>query len=128
MALFPSLTLDKSKCSYFYKHYKYILSKYFGIGHCELSWKDLIYSYTLINYAFLPEEVSGITNVTTQYIGIVTSDGTMLPGETTVAKFYINDQAAFDDGVEVGDIYYLSLDNTYGLPYGMPKKLVEDVA
>lgn len=122
-----NFSLDKSKCSFFNKQYNYVLSKYFGIGNCDLSWKEWLYSYTLINNAFLPAEVLPYTNVTTKYIGIVTDDGTLLPGETTVAKFYINDQAAFDDGVDVGQIYYLSIDNTYGMPYGTPKKLVEDV-
>jgi hypothetical protein len=122
-----NFSLDKSKCSYFLKHYKYVLTKYLGIGNCLLNYTDLLYSYTLLNSSFLPAETQPITNVTTKFIGIVTSDGTLLPGETTVVKFYINDQAAFDDGVEVGQIYYLSLDNTYGMPYGMPKKLVEDV-
>lgn len=121
-------SLDKSKCSLFYKQYKYVLSKYLGIGQKQLDWSDMLYSYLLLNNSFFPEEISGTPSVTTQYIGIITDDGTLLPGETTVVKFFINDQAAYDGGVEIGQIYYLSIDNTYGMPYGTPKKLVEDVA
>lgn len=123
-----NFSLDKSKCSYFLKHYKYVLTKYLGIGNCLLNYTDLLYSYTLLNSSFLPAEVQPVTSVTTtKFIGIVTSDGTLLAGETTVVEFYINDQEAFDNGVEKNKIYYLSQDNTYGLPYGSPKLLVEDV-
>ena len=121
------LSLDKSKCGWFYRFYQYVLTRFFGIGCTKVKWEDFLYSYVMINHAFLPSSTTTTPSVTTQFIGIVTSDGTLLPGETTVAKFYMNDQAAFDDGVEIGQIYYLSLDNTYGMPYGTPKKLVEDV-
>lgn len=120
-------SLDKSKCKLFNQQYKYVLSKYLGIGQKDIDWSELLHSYLLLNNSFFPQSITGSPSVTTQYIGIVTSDGTLLPGETTVAKFFINDQEAFDNGVEKGQIYYLSLDNTYGSPYGTPKLLVEDV-
>ncbi len=120
-------SLDKSKCKLFNQQYKYVLSRYLGIGQKDIDWSELLHSYLLLNNSFFPQEVTEIFSVTTRYVGIVTSDGTLLPGETTVIKFFINDQEAFDNGVQKDKIYYLSENNTYGLPYGSPKLLVEDV-
>ena len=119
--------MKSSNCKIFYKSYKHALQKYLGIGECVLSFKDRLYQFYLLNESYAPATTEVQTSVTTQFIGTVTSDGTLLPGQTTPALFFINDQDAFDNGVEKNQIYYLSQNNTYGSPFGTPKKLVEDV-
>jgi hypothetical protein len=38
---------------------------------------------------------------------------------------YLNDQAAVDAGWAIGDWYELDKGNDYGLPEGVPKRIVE---
>lgn len=115
-----------NNCGLFYKFYNYTLAKQYGIGKGSLSYKDYLFAYLNIHWQFLPSDTTGTTGVNTEFVGTITNTTLVLP--TVVSElFYENDQAAYDDGVPINSIYYLSKDNTYGLPFGTPKKLVEDV-
>jgi len=114
-------------CSVLSKFYNHTLAKYFGIGKSDLSWRDLLISYMYMNNRFLSIPDSYV-EPNTKFIGVILADNTLIPGETSATpKFYINDQDAYDNGIKKNEIYYLDINNTYGSPYGTPKKLVEDV-
>lgn len=44
------------------------------------------------------------------------------PGIPVTNSFYASDAAAAAGGIDVGEIYYLSVGNIYGLPWGTPKQ------
>lgn len=113
-------------CNFFYRFYNYTLNKFYGIGNSTINYRDLLYAYLNIHWQYLPASAGGSANITTEFVGSIVSNTSVLP-TATPALFFENDQAAFDGGVAKNDIYYLSQDNTYGLPFGTPKKLVEDV-
>lgn len=112
-------------CGFFTRFYTYTLAKYYGIGKGSLSYKDRLFAYLNMNSHFLDVAVGDVEQ-NTEFIGAVVPLTTVLP-TITPDRFYDNDQDAYDNGVQKNDIYYLSDTNTYGLPYGTPKKLVEDV-
>ena len=112
-------------CGFFSRFYNYTLAKYYGIGKGVLTYKDMLFAYLNINSHYL-DAVVGDVEQNTEFIGAIVPLTTVLP-TVTPDRFYGNDQEAYTAGVQKNDIYYLSAENTYGLPYGTPKKLVEDV-
>jgi hypothetical protein len=46
-------------------------------------------------------------------------------GNVDVSGKYLNDQAAIDDGLIIGDYYLLDKGNDYGLPEGVVKQVSE---
>jgi len=117
----------KENCGFNYRFYNYALAKYYGIGKGELSYRDLLFGFLNVNWEFLPSDTVGTTESNTVFVGQILLSSTIVPIPEDPTKFYENDQAAFDDGVAKNAIYYLSQNNTYGSPFGTPKKLVEDV-
>lgn len=120
------MDFSKNNCNLFYKFYTYVLAKYYGIGEKVITDKDRLLAYLNINWQYLEIPSDGTTIANTIFVGQVVSSTTIIEPDK-VSKFYQNDQDAYNNGVGKDEIYYLSLDNTYGLPYGTPKKLVEDV-
>ena len=112
-------------CNLFNKFYSYVLNKKYGIGNGKISYKDLLFSYLNVNSNFLSID-EGDVSLTAQFIGVITQDNQLLP-PNIAHGYYINDQDAFDSGIPKNSMYFLSQDNTYGMPFGTPKKLVEDV-
>lgn len=122
------MDFSRNNCKAFDGLYTYILSKKYGIGNGELKFKDLLLSYLNINWIYLPNLTSDENTVFNSiFVGQLVSTTTILPVPTNATKYYINDQAAFDDGVPKDAVYFLAQNNTYGSPFGTPKKLVEDV-
>lgn len=120
------MDFSKTNCNFAYRFYNYTLNKYYGMGKADLTYKDRLYMFLNIHWQFLPSDTVGTTGINTEFVGTITNTSIVLP--TVVSTlFYENDQAAYDGGIEINSIYYLSKDNTYGMPFGTPKKLVEDV-
>lgn len=120
------MDFSKTNCKLMYSFYNYTKSKYLGIGNGKLSYKELLLATINMNNQYLPSTSTGNANTTVIFIGVINQNNTLIPGQVT-ELFYRNDQHAFDSGVPKDSVYYLSLDNTYGSPFGTPKKLVEDV-
>lgn len=120
------MKFSATNCNFFYRFYNYVLNKYYGIGKGSLSYKDRLFAYLNIHWEYL-DYAAQSTDISTTFVGEIIASTQVIPKPTST-KFYENDQAAFDDGVSKNDIYYLSQNNTYGLPFGTPKKLVEDVS
>ena len=66
------LSLDKSKCGWFYRFYQYVLTRFFGIGCIKVKWEDFLYSYVMVNHAFLPSATTTTPSVTTQFVAGIT--------------------------------------------------------
>lgn len=115
----------KKNCNVFQKFYNYTLAKGYGVGTAQLGWKDYLYSYLNSNFGYF-EPQTGSTDMSTEFIGVILENNVLIPG-AIASQYYINDQDAFNHGVQKLDFYLLALNNTYGSPYGTPKRLVEDV-
>lgn len=120
------MNFSNLNCNFFRRFYNAGLSKYLGLGNTVLSYRDLLMAYLNINSTYITSTDTTTTITTTNFVGVVTPGGEITTTPVSIA-FYYNDQDAFDNGVAINDDYYLSADNTYGLPFGTRKKLVEDV-
>lgn len=103
---------------------KSLLKEVHGIGNTKMTYKDYLSSLMATNYCYIKPEVSGQSNTTSKFVGIVNSDSTI----SSAIGFYDNDDHAMSFGVPVGGDYYLSKQNSYGMPFGMRKKVSEPYA
>ena len=105
--------------------YKNVLRLRYGIGQTKAEFKDYALSKLYTEKCFL-EDSSGAGQVTpvSKFVGIINDDFTL----SSFIGFFDNDDHAMQFGVPVGGDYYLSKTNTYGLPFGMRKKVAEPYA
>lgn len=111
------------KCTLFYKFYKYVLQRYYGVGSTKLTEKDYLLSYLILNERFMPLKECKEKNPLT-FVGIMAPIFCGAVAEKP--KYYFdNDQEALTNGLIVGESYYLKQTNTYGLPAGILKEVSE---
>ena len=106
------------------KLYKNVLRETYGIGQTKMSYKDYLLSMLFTNECYVEETSSSTTSTQARFVGIVNSDFSL----SSYIGFFDNDDHAMAFGVPVGGDYYLSQQNTYGMPFGMRKKVSEPYA
>ncbi len=114
-------------CSILNRFYLKSIHEGFGIGKDPVTNKDFVLAYLGQNSAFVNfknDRYMPTDNTASKFTGILNVDGTITQNLFTL--FFDNDQAAYQAGLNLGDCYYLSQTNTYGLPMGIPKKITED--
>jgi hypothetical protein len=102
---------------------KALLKEAHGIGKTKMTYKDYLSSLMATNYCYV-KRTSEESNPNKQFVGIVNSDFTI----SSSIGFYDNDDHAMAFGVPIGGDYYLSRQNTYGMPFGIRKKVSEPYA
>jgi hypothetical protein len=111
------------KCTLFYKFYKYVIQRFYGVGQTKLTEKDYLLSYLIVNERFMPIKDCKEQNPLT-FVGIMAPIYCGAVAEKP--KYYFdNDEEALQKGLIVGETYYLTQENTYGLPAGILKEVSE---
>lgn len=100
---------------------KAVLKDQYGIGKTNLTYKDYLSSLMATNHCYVQAKVSKIPNTPPTFVGIVNSDFSL----SSSIGYYDNDDHAMAFGVPVGGDYYLSRQNSYGMPFGIRKKVSE---
>ena len=104
--------------------YKNILRLIHGIGTTKATFQDYAMAKVYTNECYIKTHPSVVPTPTVKFVGIVGEDLSM----AKYIGYFDNDDHAMQFGVPVGGDYYLSQSNTYGLPFGMRKKVSEPYA
>lgn len=104
--------------------YKNILRIIHGIGTTKSSFQDYAMAKVYTNECYITNAPKVVPINSTKFVGIVGEDLTL----SKYIGYFDNDDHAMQAGIPVGGDYYLSQTNTYGLPFGMRKKVSEPYA
>jgi hypothetical protein len=106
------------------KLYKNILRLRYGIGQTKAVFKDYALSKLYTEQCYIEDPQTSTVTPLSKFVGIINDDFSL----SSYIGFFDNDDHAMQFGVPVGGDYYLSKINTYGLPFGMRKKVSEPYA